>query len=50
MDNEEWLMQYDNIEYGIFAVKFRRVNEKVISIETKANEFVEFDSYLFLKK
>ena len=50
MDNGEWLMQYNNIEYGIFSVKFKINNNKVVSIETKQNEFVEIDPYVFMKK
>jgi hypothetical protein len=50
MDKNEWLMQYNNIEYGIFSVKFDIVKGKVRSINTKQNEFVEFDSYTFIKK
>jgi hypothetical protein len=50
MDNGEWLLQYNNIEYGIFAVKFNINNGKVRSVTTKQNEFVEFDPYTFIKK
>jgi CubicO group peptidase (beta-lactamase class C family) len=50
MDNGEWLMRYNNIEYGIFTVKFEIANNKVRSITTKQNEFVEFDPYTFIKK
>lgn len=50
MDNDEWLIQYDNIEYGIFAIRFKIENGKVLSVETRANEFVEFDPYTFIKK
>lgn len=50
MDNAEWLMQYNNIEYGIFAVKFDITNGKVKSITTRQNEFVEYDPYTFIKK
>jgi CubicO group peptidase (beta-lactamase class C family) len=50
MDNSEWLMQYNNILYGIFAVKFVTVNGKVKSITTRQNEFVEYDPYTFIKK
>jgi CubicO group peptidase (beta-lactamase class C family) len=50
MDNGEWLMQYNNIEYGIFAIKFDIVNGKVKSVTTKQNEFVEYDPYTFFKK
>ncbi|HEU4469943.1 MAG TPA: serine hydrolase, partial [Flavisolibacter sp.] len=50
MDNGEWLMSYNNIEYGIFAVRFDTSGNKVRSITTKQNEFVEFDPYTFIKK
>jgi CubicO group peptidase (beta-lactamase class C family) len=50
MDNGEWLMQYNNILYGIFAVKFDIGNAKVKSITTRQNEFVEYDPYTFTKK
>lgn len=50
MDNGEWLMEYNNIEYGIFSVKFDVEGGKVKSITTKQNEFVEYDPYTFLKK
>jgi hypothetical protein len=49
MDNGEWLMQYNNIEYGIFTVKFDIAGNKIRSITTKQNEFVEYDPYTFLK-
>ncbi|HYF29538.1 MAG TPA: serine hydrolase [Chitinophagaceae bacterium] len=49
MDNDEWLMQYENIEYGIFAIKFKLSGGKVVSVETKQNEYVEFDPYVFIK-
>jgi CubicO group peptidase (beta-lactamase class C family) len=50
MDKGEWLMQYNNIEYGIFAVRFEISNGKVISITAKQNEFIEMDSYKFTKR
>ncbi len=50
MNNGEWLMEYNNIEYGIFTVKFDTMNSKVKSITTKQNEFVEYDPYTFVKK
>jgi CubicO group peptidase (beta-lactamase class C family) len=50
MDSGEWLMQYNNIEYGIFAVKFEIAGGKVVSVTTKQNEFVEYDPYTFIKK
>jgi hypothetical protein len=50
MDKGEWLMQYNNIEYGIFSIKFNISKGKVVSVETKQNEFVELDPYIFTKE
>jgi CubicO group peptidase (beta-lactamase class C family) len=50
MDHGEWLMQYNNILYGVFAVKFDTSSGKVKSITTRQNEFVEYDPYTFIKK
>jgi CubicO group peptidase (beta-lactamase class C family) len=50
MDNGDWLLSYDNIEYGIFTTRFRTGNGKVISVVTKENEFVEEDPYTFTKE
>ena len=50
MDRDEWLLQYSNIEYGIFSTKFKIENGKVISVMIKANDFVELDPYEFVKK
>jgi hypothetical protein len=50
MDNGEWLMQYNNIEYGIFTISFDTKNGKVKSVTTRQNEFVEYDPYTFVKK
>ena len=50
MDNGEWLMEYTNIEYGIFTVKFETANGKVTAVTTPQNPFVEFDPYTFTKQ
>ncbi|HWJ25457.1 MAG TPA: DUF3471 domain-containing protein, partial [Flavisolibacter sp.] len=50
MDNGEWLMRYNDILYGVFAIRFNIQNGKVQSITTKQNEFIEFDPYTFIKK
>lgn len=50
MDNDEWLLEYHNIEYGVFPIKFTLGKNKVTSVEIKANDFVEYDSYIFVKK
>jgi len=50
MDNGDWLMQYNNIEYGIFSIRFDIKNKKVVSVTTRQNEFVEYDPYTWIKK
>jgi CubicO group peptidase (beta-lactamase class C family) len=50
MDKDEWLLEYNNIEYGIYAVKFKQEGKKIASVDIRANEFVEFDAYTFVKK
>jgi hypothetical protein len=45
----EWLLTYNNIAYGIFPVRFKIEGSKVISIETRVNEFIDYDSYNFIK-
>ena len=49
MDNGEWLMQYNNIEYGVFAIRFDIKGGKVSSVTTRQNEFVEYDPYTYIK-
>ncbi|HTD93051.1 MAG TPA: serine hydrolase [Chitinophagaceae bacterium] len=49
LDSDEWLLRYDNIEYGIYAIKFKVSEGLIASIEVRANEFVEFDPYVFSK-
>ncbi len=50
MDNGEWLLAYDNIEYGIFSTKFAVNGGRVVSLETKQSDFVEEDGYTFVKE
>ena len=50
MDNGQWLMEYNNMEYGIFAIKFEITDGKVRSVTTRQNDNVEYDAYLFVKK
>lgn len=50
MDNEEWLMIYNNAAFGIFPVKFKIDNNKIVSVDIKASDFVEYDPYTFIKK
>lgn len=48
MDNNEWLLTYNNIAYGIFPVKFKS-NGGVQSIEIRVNDFLDYDTYTFFK-
>ncbi|MGN6292851.1 MAG: serine hydrolase [Chitinophagaceae bacterium] len=50
MNNDEWLLEYANIEYGIFVIRFKTEKQKVMSVDMRANEFVESDAYTFKKK
>lgn len=49
MDNNEFRLTYSNIGYGVHAVKFSLRDGKPVGIEIKVNDFVEYDSYLFVK-
>ena len=50
LDHGDWLLTYNNIEYGIFTVRFAIADGKVSSLTTKQNPFVEYDPYLFTKE
>jgi GTPase involved in cell partitioning and DNA repair len=50
MDEGQWLMQYNNIEYGIHQISFHIKEGKVQSVTTKQNEFVEYEPYTFVKQ
>lgn len=50
MDKDEWLMEYNHIGYGIFSVKFDVEGNKVKSVTTPQNPFIEYDPYTFIKK
>lgn len=47
MDNDEWLLSYNNLTYGIFPVKFNAPDAKAASIELRVNEFIDYDPYMF---
>jgi hypothetical protein len=49
MDNNEFRLTYSNIGYGIHPVKFTLKDGKPVGIEISVNDFVESDSYLFVK-
>jgi CubicO group peptidase (beta-lactamase class C family) len=50
MDKGEWLMRYNNIAYGVFATKFQLDGSSVKAVTIKANDFVEYDPYVFVKE
>lgn len=50
MDNDEWLITYNPIMYGIFKTKFVIENNRVKSIDIKMSDFIEYDPYSFIKK
>ena len=50
MDNNEWLLTYNNPAYGIFPVKFVNDGDKVVSVDIKVNDFLEYDPYTFTKQ
>ncbi len=49
-NGEDWLLEYDNIEYGVFKVKFKMVKGQAVSIDIRANGFVEYDPYTFTRQ
>lgn len=50
MGSTEWLLEFNNIEYGIHKVKFTREGNNVKTFGLKVNDFVEYDGYEFEKK
>jgi CubicO group peptidase (beta-lactamase class C family) len=49
MDNNEFRLTYSNIGYGIYPARFFMEDDRIKSVEIKANDFVENDSYMFRK-
>lgn len=49
MGNEEWLLSFNNIEYGVYSTRFITKNEKPKALKIKVNDFIEFDEYVFDK-
>ncbi len=50
MDDNEWLLTYNNPAYGIFPVRFITDGNKVRSVDIKVNDFLETDPYTFTKE
>ncbi|MBK8850035.1 MAG: serine hydrolase [Saprospiraceae bacterium] len=49
MGNDEWMLSYNNIEYGIYATRFDLKKGKPKSLRIKVNDFIEYDEYIFEK-
>lgn len=50
MDKGEWRLKYNNIAYGVYNTKFDVKDQKVNSVSIKANDFIEYDPYIFVKQ
>ncbi len=50
MDNNTFRLTYSNQSYGIFPTKFMVKDNTVSSVDIKASDFVEYDSYVFVKQ
>lgn len=50
MNDNEWLLEYSNIEYGIFATRFRNNAQGRLVLSLPMNPFVEMDAYDFEKQ
>jgi CubicO group peptidase (beta-lactamase class C family) len=49
MDAGDWLLEYQNIEYGTYSVRFQLSQGKVRSLQTNESDNVELDPYTFIK-
>ena len=50
MDNDEWLISYNPIMYGVFSTRFLIKDKQVKSIDIKVSDFIEYDAYTFKKR
>lgn len=50
MGNENWLLEYNNIEYGIFKTGFQVEKGEITAVSIKTNDYVEYDPYIFIKE
>jgi CubicO group peptidase (beta-lactamase class C family) len=50
LDNDTWLIEYNNILFGIHPLKFKVSNKQITTVDIKVNDFVEYDAYTFTKK
>ncbi|MEI2707496.1 MAG: hypothetical protein V9E96_00585 [Chitinophagaceae bacterium] len=50
LDNNDWIIEYNNILYGIFPIQFELDKNKVKGVTIKMNSFIELDDYKFTKQ
>ena len=50
MDNDEWLLTFSNPAFGIFPAKFTREGTRIVAVDIKVNDFIEYDAYHFTKQ
>lgn len=50
LDNNDWLLEYNNILYGIFSLQFDIEKNEVKGVTIKMNNFIERDHYKFIKQ
>lgn len=49
MRGDEWLLTYNHKGYGVFATRFTKQDERVISLLVKVTDFIEQDPYTFTR-
>ncbi len=49
MDNDEWLVTFNQVMFGISTTKFVIEEKKVKSLDVKVADFIEYDAYNFKK-
>lgn len=49
MGNNDWLITYNPIMYGVFKTKFLIENKEIKGIDIKVSDFIEYDAYHFKK-
>jgi CubicO group peptidase (beta-lactamase class C family) len=48
--SEKWLCEYNNVEYGVYPINFTfDKTGNAISVKIKVNDFVEYDTYEFIR-
>jgi CubicO group peptidase (beta-lactamase class C family) len=50
LDNDEWVIEYNNPLFGIFPLQFDIDQKNVTSVNIKVNDYVEMDAYKFIKQ